>query len=183
MYYILYLVIYLLYHQYQPELSRFASWLTGESWIADDILQDALVSAIKHLDALPSGISFRAWMFMNIRFAWSRHYRCERREYRNFCLYHRMTDPLKEDNTPDTDQILRPWKQHVAKALGTLHPMYRRPLILHEILGMNCASVSEAEQVYEGTIKSRLARGRRLLRQRLLMVAREENFISWKQRQ
>lgn len=170
------------YHQYHAELIRFTTWITGDYEMADDVLQEALCTALTRLELLPEGVSFRAWMFMNIRFTWKHFKRCERRNYDSSCHYVRTTSPLKIDDGPGSDRHLRPWKRVVHRALSTLPEPYRNPVILHEILGLDCAFVSENENIQPGTVKSRLYRGRKLLRQRLMMVAREENFISWRRR-
>lgn len=170
------------YHQYHSELIRFTSWLTENRETADDVLQEALCTALRRLEMIPEGVSFRAWMYMNIRFTWMRFRRNSRRDYDSSCRYIRTTSPLQTDDRPDSDQHLRPWKGLVDRAVTNLPEPYRHSIILHEILGMDCAFVSETENTYTGTVKSRLYRGRKLLRQRLMMVAREENFVSWRRR-
>ena len=50
------------------------------------------------------------------------------------------------------------------------------------MIGLSCDIVSDLEESSVGTIKSRLYRGRRMLRQRLMTVARDEGLISYKRR-
>ena len=52
-------------------------------------------------------------------------------------------------------------------ALATLPLHYRAPLVLHEIDGWRYREISEALGCEEGTVKSRIHRGRKLLRERL----------------
>ena len=50
-----------------PRLRRFARYLTNNSEIADDLVQDALLRAIENLDKWQLGTNLRAWLFVILK--------------------------------------------------------------------------------------------------------------------
>lgn len=55
----------------------------------------------------------------------------------------------------------------VARAIATLPEKYRAPLILRDVEGKTYEEISTILETNEGTIKSRISRGRNLLREKL----------------
>jgi RNA polymerase sigma-70 factor (ECF subfamily) len=58
-------------------------------------------------------------------------------------------------------------KEIVAKAIATLPENYRAPLILRDVEGKSYEEIARILDANEGTIKSRISRGRNLLRDKL----------------
>ncbi len=58
-------------------------------------------------------------------------------------------------------------RRWIMQAIQKLEPAYRLPLVLIDVEGLNYNEVTEALHVPLGTMKSRLARARRKLRQSL----------------
>lgn len=58
-------------------------------------------------------------------------------------------------------------KQVVAKAIATLPEGYRAPLILRDVEGKSYEEIARILDANEGTIKSRISRGRNLLKEKL----------------
>jgi RNA polymerase sigma factor (sigma-70 family) len=72
---------------------------------------------------------------------------------------------------PDRPRHLDPtddWLPVLDRELQALPPKYREPLVLCELQGLTRKAAAERLRVREGTLSSRLARGRALLRKRLL---------------
>jgi RNA polymerase sigma-70 factor (ECF subfamily) len=76
-------------------------------------------------------------------------------------------DPADWSNMAD-EQILRSeMRSRLAEAVVKLPPIYRAPVILRDFQGLSTEEASEALQVKDQTLKSRLHRGRSLLRRQL----------------
>jgi RNA polymerase sigma-70 factor, ECF subfamily len=140
-----------------PSLRSFARGLCGWRDIADDMVQDAMLRGWAARASFTPGSNFRAWMFMILR---NQFYTTIRRDKR-------MTswDP----EVAERMLVEAPAQQHaihaadVAKALQQLPAEQREVLLL---IGANGASYEEAAEIIGcaiGTIKSRLARGRKAL--------------------
>lgn len=140
-----------------PSLRSFARGLCGSREMADDMAQDAMMRGWAARASFTPGTNFRAWMFMILR---NQFYTTIRKERRTTSL-----DP----EVAERMLVAAPAQQHaihladVAKALLKLPPEQREVLML---IGANGLSYDEAAEVIGcaiGTIKSRLARGRKAL--------------------
>jgi RNA polymerase sigma-70 factor (ECF subfamily) len=65
----------------------------------------------------------------------------------------------------------------VLAAVDALPDEFRESIILKDMHGLSCGEIAELLQVPEGTVKSRLHRGRRILHQVLRPYAIEIGFI------
>ena len=140
-----------------PALRAFARGLCGWRDMADDLAQDTMTRAWASRASFTPGSNFRAWMFMIMR---NQFYTSIRKSARTTSL-----DPEVAERT----LVQMPEQQHhihvtdVAKALQKLPREQREVLML---IGANGVSYEEAAEITGcaiGTIKSRLARGRRAL--------------------
>jgi RNA polymerase sigma-70 factor (ECF subfamily) len=140
-----------------PSLRSFARGLCGGRDMADDMVQEAMLRGWAARASYTPGTNFRAWMFMILR---NQFYTTLRKD-------RRMTswDPEVAERV----LVEAPAQQHaihvadVAKALQKLPAEQREVLLL---IGANGASYEEAAEIAGcaiGTIKSRLARGRKAL--------------------
>jgi RNA polymerase sigma-70 factor, ECF subfamily len=140
-----------------PALRAFARGLCGWRDMADDLAQDTMIRAWAARNSYTQGTNFRAWMFMIMR---NQFYTSIRKSNRTTSLDPEVAErtlvqmPDQQDNIHVTD---------VAKALQKLPNAQREVLVM---IGANGVSYEEAAEIIGcavGTIKSRLARGRRAL--------------------
>ena len=140
-----------------PSLRSFARGLCGGREMADDLAQDAMMRAWAARTSFTPGTNFRAWMFMILR----------NQFYTTIRKNSRMTswDP----EVAERILVEAPAQQHaihladVSKALQKLPAEQREVLLL---IGANGLSYEEAAEIIGcamGTVKSRLARGRKAL--------------------
>ena len=85
----------------------------------------------------------------------------QRRQSRERTVTH-MPEPMSKPDEPGD------WLPLLDRALHGIQEKYRAPLILCELQGLSRAEAAERLALAEGTLSSRLARGRDLLRRRLL---------------
>jgi RNA polymerase sigma-70 factor (ECF subfamily) len=140
-----------------PSLRSFARGLCGWRDMADDLAQDAMVRGWAARASFTPGTNFRAWMFMILR----------NQFYTTIRKNKRMTswDPEVAERVlveaPSQQSAIH--VADVAKALQKLPAEQREVLLL---VGANGVSYEEASEIIGcaiGTIKSRLARGRKAL--------------------
>jgi RNA polymerase sigma-70 factor, ECF subfamily len=140
-----------------PSLRSFARGLCGSPDLADDLAQDAMMRAWAARESFMPGTNFRAWMFVILR----------NQFYSTIRKNSRMTtwDPEAAERI-----LVQPAEQQhaihltdLAAAMQKLRPEQREVLML---IGANGLSYEEAADIVGcaiGTIKSRVARGRRAL--------------------
>jgi RNA polymerase sigma-70 factor (ECF subfamily) len=140
-----------------PSLRTFARGLCGSRDLADDMAQDAMLRGWAARASFIPGSNFRAWMFMILR---NQFYTTIRKNRRTVSLEPELAERMLVEAPAQQHQI---HLADVAKALLKLPPEQREVLLL---IGANGLSYDEAAEVVGcaiGTIKSRLARGRRAL--------------------
>src|SRR5262249_44095313 len=83
------------------------------------------------------------------------------------------------DRCPDLEAILirERWSEEVRAALRGLLEVYRVPVYLKDVMGLSYREIAEVLGCPIGTVMSRLARGRALLRGALARQARERGLL------
>lgn len=144
-------------------LLRYALHLAGEKARAEDLVQEALLSAWRNFHQFERGTNCKAWLYRILK---NLHYKQMRRKAR------RPEVPLADDGTrfavPETISV----NQQMREAFVQLTAEHREVLQLAVIEGFGIREVAELLQVPEGTVMSRLSRARASLRAVLQTRAR-----------
>ena len=133
-----------------PALRRYARALTRDSDIADDLVQDTLVRALRS-EHLFHGGEVRSWLYTILT-------NLNRNRLRS--LARRPTlSPLEDNDAPD---LAGPeaGARDIERALATLAEDQRNALLLVVLEGLTYREVAEVQGVPIGTVMSRLARAR-----------------------
>ena len=167
---------------YAPKLYRTAYGLLSSKQDAEEVVQDAFVRAFRALDNFRGDSSFETWMqriVINLsrnKFHWNRR--------RGEGLMTSISETV--DETGETKEIalpderLRPdtrleneeTERNVLKGLQALPESLRETMILRHVNDMPYEKIAEQLECKVGTVKSRLARGRELLKTYLLNLDR-----------
>jgi RNA polymerase sigma-70 factor (ECF subfamily) len=186
---------YALIWPYRAAVLRVAKILTGNDADADDLAQDTMVKAFRFVDRFAAGPGAHAgtdakpWLMTILRNA-----RIDR--VRSAAAAGKATVSLdalgaehagRDGGGPSTDgwdpadppqQILAEFSdQDVIDALQRLPEEIRWTLLLVDVEGVRHDEAADVLGVPAGTIKSRAHRGRGMLRQALLPIARDRRLI------
>ena len=145
-----------------PPLLRFVTRMVLDRSAAEDVLQDTMLIIARKLRWLDSPEAFRPWAY---RIASRTAMKALRRERRRFLLIDRDADVEAAQaviDGPPPDLAAR-----LPDLIATVSPASRAVLILHFMEGMPLQGVSDILEIPLGTVKSRLAYGLRLLRERV----------------
>jgi RNA polymerase sigma-70 factor (ECF subfamily) len=157
-----------------------ARWLARNDNDAEDLVQETYLKALRGLRTFQSGTNFRAWVyrilhntFLNSRTG----------------LRAASTVPLNAAEegpevamgyeTPETILLRCSSSQLVQSAIDDLPAHYRETLLLRDVEEMSYREISEILAIPIGTVMSRLARARKLVRSSLhstLGPPRSENL-------
>jgi RNA polymerase sigma-70 factor (ECF subfamily) len=77
-------------------------------------------------------------------------------------------------SNPERMMLSHELDEHIQRALGSLTPDFRMTVILADIQGLSYEEISAAMGCSLGTVRSRLHRGRKLLRQKMAYYQREQ---------
>ena len=133
-----------------PALRRYARALTRDSDIADDLVQDTLVRALRS-EHLFHGGEIRSWLFTILT-------NLNRNRLRSLSRRPPLS-PLEDNDAPD---LAGPEAggRDIERALATLVEDQRNALLLVVLEGLSYREVADVQGVPIGTVMSRLARAR-----------------------
>ena len=146
-----------------------ARWLVRDGHDAEDVVQDAMLRALRHFDGLRS-VDPRPWLLAIVRnaaWAWLR----ARRPGELVALSDDELDAALAVGAPDLNPeslaIRRTERREIDAAIAGLPIAFREALILRELEEMSYREIAQVLDVPMGTVMSRLSRARTLLAQAL----------------
>ena len=146
-------------------LYNLARWLTRDASEAEDLVQETYARALKGFGSFQPGTNFPAWMFRILR----NHFVTLRSG--PAAAHHLSVDEEGEEEllpatsgTPESILIAATTQQQIHAALERLPVIYREVILLCDVEEMKYRDIAELLNVPIGTVMSRVARARRLLR-------------------
>lgn len=160
-------------------LYAFALKLSKSRDDAEDLVGDTMLRAFDRWDQYNLGTNIRAWLFTIL--------------YHVFVSRKRRID-AREVHAPDDSEGWSAFEavgeidpegrfydsfldDEVTRAIDSLPEEYRSAVVLSDLHDLRYAEIAEILGVPEGTVKSRLFRGRRLLQKKLVDYAVDMNYI------
>nr|WP_316638760.1 sigma-70 family RNA polymerase sigma factor [uncultured Roseateles sp.] len=146
-----------------------ARWLVRDAHDAEDVVQDAMLRALRHFDGF-RGSDARPWLLAIVRnasYAWLRARRPGELQEFSVDELDAATAPHAPDLNPETLLIQRAERQMLNAAIAALPITFRETLILRELEDLSYREIAQITEVPLGTVMSRLSRARRLLSQAL----------------
>lgn len=160
-------------------LYSFALKLSRARDDAEDLVNDTMLRALERWEQYRLGTNIRAWLFTILYHLFvSRKRRIDAREVLapDDADGVAAFEPVGESDPEATfyDSFI---DEQVVAAIQALPDEYRSAVMLSDVQGMRYAEVATALGVPEGTVKSRLFRGRRILQKKLRDYAAEMGYI------
>ena len=153
-----------------------ARWLTHDDHDAQDVVQEALMRAMRYIHGL-RGDGARAWLLQIVRhtcYSWLK----ENRPVEKVVLddfdeaWQDIAAPSTEE--PPAIAMRRADKDQVNAAIADLPVAYREVLVLRELEDLSYADIARIAEIPVGTVMSRLSRARGLMRVALTPIARPQ---------
>jgi len=139
-----------------------ARWLSRSPSDADDIVQDAMLRAFRAFDGFRGG-DIKAWLLTIVRNCWRSSGAAERRRGHT-----ELDEDLAADGAgPEDSADAASRRRRLDAALALLPEDFREALVLREMEDMSYREIAEITGAPIGTVMSRLARARALLRERI----------------
>jgi len=145
-----------------PRLRRYARALTRSTRevddLIDDLVQDCLARALSRIDLWQPGTDLRAWLFAILHNQYVNYVRRSVREraVRDFC---RISPRLASGANHDLEL------RDLRRAMGHLSHEQREVILMLAFDGVKYREAAKALEVPIGTIRSRVSRGREILRE------------------
>ncbi len=160
-------------------LYSFALKLTHARDDAEDLVSDTMLRAFERWEQYRLGTNIRAWLFTILYHIFvSRKRRIDAREVPQSDGSD-GTPPFEAVGEMDTegrfyDSFL---DDEIVRAIDALPDEYRSAVVLSDIQEMRYAEIAQILAIPEGTVKSRLFRGRRLLQRKLRGYAVDMGYL------
>jgi RNA polymerase sigma-70 factor (ECF subfamily) len=160
-------------------LYSFALKLARSRDDAEDLVSDTFLRALERWEQYRLGTNIRAWLFTILYHVFvSRKRRIDARE---------VQSPDESDGwagyeaVGETDPEARFYESflddEITRAIEALPDEYRSAVVLSDVYEMRYAEIAGVLGVPEGTVKSRLFRGRRILQKKLVGYAVDMGYI------
>ena len=145
-------------NQRRRRLYRVAYAWCHDAVLADDLTQEALTKALKHLNQLHDLESLDAWLFGILSNCWRDHLR-RRRPMEDIDTIDEIKELAFEDKTERNEIITR-----VRAAIARLPTGQREVLALIDLEGFSYPEVASMLEIPIGTVTSRISRARNTLK-------------------
>lgn len=167
---------------YGKELYAFCRRMTGSLQEAEDLYQDTFLKALElkyqinyehNPKSYLASIALRLWKNKKRKYAWrSRIAGTEQLVEESANTEIKNTDGGSRN--PVEEQYLEAELRHqVRQAVGELEEKYRVPIYLYYTLQLSGAEISKILKIPEGTVKTRLHKARKILKEKLEVVIDE----------
>lgn len=150
--------------RYAPAVYRLAYVRTGSRADAEDVMQEVFLRLIQAKPDFSSQTHAKAWLLRVTSNCVSNLFRLP---------WRRREEPLEEDMAVSES----PEEGSVTEAVLSLPARYRIPVHLYYYEGYSVAEIARITGKREGTVKSRLFRARKLLRDKLKEEGKIEERI------
>ncbi|HOJ04459.1 MAG TPA: sigma-70 family RNA polymerase sigma factor [Bacteroidota bacterium] len=163
-------------------LYNFALRLTTDADEADDLLQETYLKAYRFFDKFEQGTNCKAWLFRIMKNSFINMYRRSSKEpdkvdYNDVEeFYHSIRAESTDPNDLEQKIFSNILDDDVSSALESLPEEFRTVVILCDIEGFTYEEIADFVECPIGTVRSRLHRGRKMLRAKLLDYAMDRGY-------
>jgi RNA polymerase sigma-70 factor (ECF subfamily) len=151
----------------------------GRHDLAEDLTQDIFLKLYKSLDTFDRRANFQTWLISVSRNLCIDHYRSVRKERQtmNTDIDPSTLTPASHDRSAYAQLELRDRVQLLRTALETLPPTLRTAVLMRDIQEMTYQEIADQLQVPEGTVKSRINRGRTELARQIQKMREQQDAV------
>jgi RNA polymerase sigma-70 factor (ECF subfamily) len=164
---------------YRRKVFNIAYKFVGRHDQAEDLTQDVFLKLYKSLDTFDRRANFQTWLISVSRNLCIDHYRSVRKERETI---NRDVDPselapVSTDTPADRKLEQRDRVALLRQALDTLAPTLRTAIVLRDLQELTYQEIADKLSLPEGTVKSRINRGRTELARQIQKLREQQDAI------
>lgn len=157
--------------------------LTMNSDDAKDLLQETYLKAYRFWDKFEKGTNIKGWLYQIMKNSYINHYRKRVKEPRSVEFDERISH---HDHAKDASIEVRHHREkaphdlfedEIARSLESLPGEFRTVIMLSDVEDLTYQEIASTIDIPLGTVRSRLHRGRRMLRKRLRDYAVSNRYL------
>ena len=151
----------------------------GKHDLAEDLTQDVFLKLFKSLDTFDRRANFQTWLISVSRNLCIDHYRSVRKERETI---NRDVDPADltpaaTTRSPYAELEVRDRVQLLREALDKLAPTLRTAVMMRDIQELSYQEIADRLSLPEGTVKSRINRGRTELARQIEILRAQQDAV------
>lgn len=150
-------------NRWQGPLLNLAYRFCRDRGVAEELAQEAFLRIFRKLHLYREEALFSTWMFTVATRLFTSHARRFTPKFARVDL----TETLPGGDNPSADSDRRDRDEAVRRAVNTLPDRYRDAIVLFYFMDRDLLDTAAALGVSEGTVKSRLHRGRKMLERKI----------------
>jgi len=161
---------------------NFALRLTSDPNDAEDLVQDTIVKAYRFFSSYEKGTNAKAWLFRILKNSYINEYRKKSKQpsqvdYDEVSTFYETIRAERTDTSDLEDRMFRDLiDDDISNALEELPEDFRTVVLLCDVEGFTYEEIANMLDVPIGTIRSRLHRGRNLLKAQLMDYAEKRGY-------
>ena len=151
---------------------------------ADDLLQETFIRALRFSKSFTPDTNSRGWLYRIMKNIYINSYNKKKLDAINvdYEAFEGLIENIKSNTsvTLDQEEILfsNILDDEMITALNSLRDEYRITVILSDLEGMSYEEIADFLHCPRGTVRSRLHRGRNILRSKLKTYAQNKGYIN-----
>lgn len=163
-------------------LYNFGLRLTSDPNDAEDLVQDTIVKAYRFFSSYEKGTNAKAWLFRILKNSYINNYRKKSKkpqevDYDEVATFYETIRAERTETSDLEDKMFRELiDDDISKALDDIPEDFRTVVLLCDVEDFTYEEIANMLDVPIGTIRSRLHRGRNLLKAQLLEYAQKRGY-------
>jgi RNA polymerase sigma-70 factor (ECF subfamily) len=150
---------------------------------ANDLLQETYLKACRFRNHFEEGTNMKAWLCRIMKNSYINTYRKVKREPQKVCyeedyLHHnaRQAAPFSGIHILDMsyDEV---FEDEILRSIESIKETFRNVILLADVEGFSYEEIAAAVGCPMGTVRSRLHRGRLLLKKKLFAYAKDNGYV------
>ena len=172
---------------FMDQLYSHALRLTKNSSDAEDLVQETYLKGYRAFSSFKEGTNLRAWLFRILTNSFINNYRKKQRgfdeedfdEIDDMYLHRRLGSIQNSTLGMSAEDMLfeRLTEDEIKDAVENLPTQYREVVLLADVQGFSYKEIAEILEIPNGTVMSRLHRGRTKLQKALLEFASKRGLL------
>jgi len=173
---------------FMDQLYSHALRLTHNTSDAEDLVQETYLKGYRAFEKFEEGTNLRAWLFRILTNSYINHYRKKQRSFEeedledleDMYLYRRLSDTATGSFGMSAEDMLfeNLTAEEVKDAVEALPTRYREAVLLSDVHGFSYKEIAEILDIPQGTVMSRLHRGRAKLQKELLEFVTRSRLVT-----
>ncbi|HUF03296.1 MAG TPA: sigma-70 family RNA polymerase sigma factor [Aridibacter sp.] len=152
-----------------PDLFRVAMYLKRDRDLAEDLVQETMMQALKSFHRYEPGTNCKAWL---TTIMYNTHYK-QLRKQSNMQVVDDPEEKIMQTLAFEPSIPQKLTDDEIIEAVKKVPPIFRDVILLCDVEDFSYKEISSMLDIPMGTVMSRLHRGRKVLRGELAVVARD----------